>query len=254
MNDNIIFYNSFIFNDYHFMNYRTSDNRAGIHLNFLAYMKRGTARICEEGRTVSIREGDVFFLPVGCKYVSHWYGSPEIEFISLGFRFLPNFENHYYEPQVIDASEEEIALMQQIVSRKPLDCQSVGLFYTLVSRLMPKMTFRSTGKHTELVERVTNLILSNPSLTVSELAKECAVSDSTLYSAFRAHSEKSINEIKRTVVMERAKALLISTDYSVEEISRSLEFSSGAYFRKCFHETFGISPRQMRQNTEIKQP
>ena len=54
--------------------------------------------------------------------------------------------------------------------------------------------------------------------------------------------------------MERAKALLISTDYSVEEISRSLEFSSGAYFRKCFHETFGISPRQMRQNAEIKQP
>ncbi len=254
MNDNIVFYNSFIFHNYHFMNYRLSDNRSGIHLNFFAYMTRGSARICEEGRTVNVREGDVFFLPVGCKYRSYWYGSPEIEFISLGFRFLPNFENHYYEAQVVDAGEEEIALMREIVSQKPLDCVAVGKFYTLVSRLMPKMVFRSTGKRAELVERVTSLILSNPSLTVCEMAKQCAVSESALYAAFRSHSDKSINEFKQAVLMERAKSLLVSTDYSVEEISRSLEFSSSAYFRKCFKEHFGVSPRQMRQSAEDKQP
>jgi AraC-like DNA-binding protein len=60
-----------------------------------------------------------------------------------------------------------------------------------------------------------------------------------------------MHEVKKSVIMEAAKDLLVSTDQPVEEISRMLNFSSSVYFRKCFKEHFGISPRQMRKDCGI---
>jgi transcriptional regulator GlxA family with amidase domain len=47
--------------------------------------------------------------------------------------------------------------------------------------------------------------------------------------------------------MEKARELLTSSDLSIEEIARKLNFSSGAYFRKCFKEYYNASPREMRK-------
>ena len=59
---------------------------------------------------------------------------------------------------------------------------------------------------------------------------------------------KSLDYIRKSL---RAAELLVSTDDSVEEISRRLSFSSGAYFRKCFKAHFGLSPRALRKKHEI---
>ena len=88
-------------------------------------------------------------------------------------------------------------------------------------------------------------------LTVEQLAKKCAVSQSALYSAFKKHSDKSIQQIKKESSMEAAKALLLSSDVSVEEISQRLGFCSGTYFRKCFKDFYGFSPRAMRARFKI---
>ena len=55
----------------------------------------------------------------------------------------------------------------------------------------------------------------------------------------------------KEIVLTRARELLTSTNDSVEEISRRLGFSSGAYFRKCFKKQFGASPREIRRHSEI---
>ena len=135
MNDTI-FCNSFAFNNFHFTNYKYTDNSAGIHIHYFAYMTRGHAKICAENETVAIREGDIFYIPHGCQYRSYWYGDPDIEFISLGFRFLPNFKGRYYPPQVIARNEAAVQMMQSLV-RRPPDEAAVGEFYTLTSLLMP---------------------------------------------------------------------------------------------------------------------
>ena len=103
----------------------------------------------------------------------------------------------------------------------------------------------------ELVSKAKRIIAAHPNYTVAEIAKECAVSESALYAAFCKHSDKSMNETKKMVVMEAARQQLVSTDLSVEEISRSMNFSSSTYFRKCFKDYFGISPSQMRKSYKI---
>lgn len=251
MVNDIIFYKSFVFNTFHFVNYKFTDNTNGIHVNYFAYMTKGNARLVSADGEVTLCEGDIFFIPCGCKYRSYWYGEPQIEFISLGFVFMPNFDGKYYPPQVISHSDEAVEMMKEIALQPALDCVTVGKFYTLVGLLMPNMTYRHGGKHTELIEKASRLIAENPSLTVKEIAKACAVSESSLYFTFKHHSDKSLGDIKRSVIMEKSKELIVSTDRSVEEISRILNFSSSAYFRKCFKEFFGVSPREMREKYKI---
>ena len=247
MHNDTIFCNSFVFNLHQFMQYRYTDNHLGQNTYYFAYMIEGTAKIRTKTETVSIGPGDIFFIPEGCSYRSYWYGDPEIQFISLGFSYFPNFENRFYGVQVLPPHREAVEMMQGMVKRGVVDSVAVGRFYTLVSMLLPTMTWQTKTKHTDLIERVQRLITENPKITVSQIAKACAISESSLYSIFKKYSEKSIRQIKTDVTMEHAKELLVSTDRTVEDISRTLGFSSDAYFRKCFKDTYGISPRAFRK-------
>lgn len=249
--NNALFCKSFAFQVLRFSHYKYTDNSAGVRTNYLGYMIKGHARLRTEAETVEIAEGDLFFIPDGCKYRSYWYGDPKIEFVSLGFGCLPNFENRSYPPQVLPRDEGAAAVMREIAEQAPPDGVIVGRFYTLLGTLLPRMTYRRETGQSALVDRVKRLILEDPHLSVSELAKRFAVSESALYAAFKKGSEKSMLEVKHETIMARAKELLISTDDSVEEISRRLAFSSSAYFRKCFKEHFGVSPRALRKHYEI---
>ena len=243
--DNTIFCNNFKFTVFKYEKYRHNNCTDGVKLNYFAYMTRGRCSLRSGNRTVRIDEGDIFFIPSGYSYHSYWMGEPEIEFISLGFLFLPNFENRFFEPQVIKKSDEAVSLMFDIVN-SPLDCVNVGRLYTLAGMLMPNMVYTVKSKQDTIIDTVRRLIASDPSCSVQKIAKECNLSESALYSTFKKHSDKSINDIRRSVVMERAKELLISTDIPIEMISQQLHFSSSSYFRKRFKEHFGASPREIR--------
>lgn len=251
MINDIIFSNSFIFNTYRFMKYRHTDNSAGVDKYFFAYMVKGRSRICTEDESVDISEGDIFFIPKGTRYHSYWYGEPEVEFISLGFVFMPDFDGHYYPVQKLDSFDEALEIMKSIASRKEPCCAAVGELYTLAAMLLPKMVYRTKGKQNALVERAKRYIAANPTAAVRDIARECAISESALYAAFAANSDKSINSFKKETLLKKARELLISTDLSVEEISRRLNFSSSAYFRECFKQYFSISPREARKTGGI---
>ena len=250
MINDTIFCKDFIFRLLRFKNYRYTDARDGIGVNYLAYMKKGSAKITTDSETVNICQGEIFFIPNGCKYRSYWYGEADIEFITLSFPFLPNFENRLYKPQTVCADERDVELMVKILNAGETPV-GVGMLYTLIGRLMPRMLYCKGGKSSELIDKATRIISADPKLTVNEIAKRCAVSESALYAAFKRRSDKSLGEIRTEILMKNARDALISTDAPIEEIAAQLSFSSGAYFRKCFKDYFGISPREMRKNHSL---
>jgi AraC-like DNA-binding protein len=245
-----IFCKDFIFRLLKFKNYRYTDARDGIGVNYLAYMKKGSARITTDSETVNIFGGDIFFIPNGCKYRSYWYGEADIEFITLSFPFMPNFENRLYKPQTVCAEECDVELMKKILNAGETPV-GVGMLYTLIGRLMPRMLYRKGGKASELISKATEMMTKEPKITVKEIARRSAVSQSALYSAFKRHSDKSLGQVRCEILMKNAKDALISTDAPIEEIAESLSFSSSAYFRKCFKDYFGISPREMRKKHSL---
>ena len=251
MLSDINFSNSFIFRNFKFTKNCKNDNRRGVKVHYLALMLSGSAKLVADDGTIEISEGDVFYIPNGKRYQSYWYGEPNISFISLGFGYMPSFDAQTFNTQLISAQDSERELFHKILARESINAESVGEFYTLLARLLPKMAPEKRSAAGELIHRTEKLIYDDPTLSVSALAKLLAVSESSLYAAFKQRSESSIGEIKRRVVMERAKDMLISTDVSVESVSEMLGFSSSSYFRKCFKSHFGKSPRQARKQYAI---
>jgi AraC-like DNA-binding protein len=117
--------------------------------------------------------------------------------------------------------------------------------------LIPNMHFEESGKQSKLVETAKKYIDSHPLAAVGEVAQACTTSESALYLCFRKHSDVSINEYKNHVRLEAAKALIISTDTPIEEISQRLGYSSSSYFRKCFGAYFKTTPRDMRSKHSV---
>lgn len=248
MINDINFSNSFKFNIYEYRSCKHTDNSMGIGTHYLAYMIAGRGKIVSEEECVNVSEGDVFYIPNGCKYNSCWHGEPDIKFISLGFVYMPNFENKNYKLQVIPSDEGAVRRFFDIIERGEVDSVGIGMLYMLIGNLMPNMLSTSKNKNEILIENAKKFIMSNINANVADIAKAMAVSESALYLAFRKHSSVSINEFRMSVILERAKDLLISTNISIEELCRRLAFSSSSYFRKCFKSYFGKSPKQIRNN------
>ena len=93
--------------------------------------------------------------------------------------------------------------------------------------------------------------MHHPHAKAAELAKNCAVSEAMLYSAFQKSADITPNQLKNQLLLEKSKEMLITTDKPIEFISDVLEFSSTSYFRKKFKEYFGITPTQMRKQYRI---
>lgn len=116
---------------------------------------------------------------------------------------------------------------------------------------MPSMASKTTCRTEEIVRRTERYLLEHPFAATSELAKNCAISETALYSAFKKSSDLTPNKLRNRMILEKAKDVLITTDKSVEEIADFLQFSSASYFRKQFKQYFRMTPREMRKKYRI---
>ena len=251
MINDTVFAQSFRFTTFNYNKFRYNDNRMGAQTHYIAYMIRGSARLVTESEQFSITEGDVFYIPRGLKYESFWSGEPNIEFASLGFKYLPAFNSENFKLQLIDADDTCKKSIVELAGCEALSCEKIGALYTIFGSLIPKMQHSSKDKTNEFLIRVKQYIAKNPNESVAKIAKRFAVSESGLYSIFKKHSDKSIGEYREAVVMNNAKELLISSDTPIEAISDKLGFSSSSYFRKRFKAHFGSSPREVRKKSGI---
>ena len=71
-------------------------------MNYIACMIKGRAEIISNRRTLQIKEGDIFFIPVNLPYESYWYGDDEIEFLSYGFSNTEAYDKLNFNLQVIE--------------------------------------------------------------------------------------------------------------------------------------------------------
>jgi len=219
--------------------------------HYFAYMIKGRCRIVTNTYEVHINEGDVFYIPNGLKYESHWEPNGEIRFLSFGFSYLPNFDNKNYPSQVIHCDEDCVKLIKSIPVNKKLTAADIGSFYTMVGKIIPFMKSENLCRTQEIVAGAKKELLKNPRLTAAEMSKKLSICESALYAAFARSSELSLLKFKQKLLFERAKELLITTDKSIEQISEMLNFSSCGYFRKGFKNQFGVTPREMRKQQII---
>jgi len=249
--NNTKLHTNFNFNRYRFSNFKYTDSLNGASYNFLAYMVKGTAKIVTKAETITINEGDVFYIPKNLAYQSYWYGNSEIEFISLGFSELYTNEYIGIDVQSFPAHTELAECILSVpTSGRIISVNTLYHFYHAFSLALPKLS-KSAKKSVQKIELIKDVINNNPFDSLSVIASKCGISEPYIYALFKRNTKISPNEYRQRIICDLAINLLITTDESVEKISSELNFSSSSYFRKILKKHTGLTPREIRKSRII---
>lgn len=89
--------------------------------------------------------------------------------------------------------------------------------------------------------------ITDPEFMAISFSEKMFMSKSVLYRKLKAITGQTISEFIRTVKLKKAGQLLIKTDISVTDIAYQVGFNDLKYFRKCFKNTFGLTPLEYRK-------
>ena len=225
-----------------------SDRRVGMPRHYINYRIRGCSRYVAENSMLEVGPGDLYYVPMGLKAEVFTVGDDPIETISCGFILFPEARKRRFCIQKLPS--EFIPDIQKIPMNYLPDTDALAQLYSLLSKLLPHMK-EETITTPALLEKLSELIRKDPSARVPNLAKECGVSESSLYVQVKALSGKTPNEFRMDVVMSEAIRMLASSDIPVNLLAEQLGFSSANYFRKVFREHTGLTPSRLRNRPTL---
>ena len=234
-----------IFNRYHFC--RGNSNKRKSRLGIIL---KGSGTYIYLNKKLKVCEGDVVFIPENIYCYSEWYGDPEIEVVYLSC--FMHYESFKYEPQIIDLPEDaknDILQISELLSGGEPDAfEAYSRFYKLLKTVIVKMK-QSDVSFDKTLQTAIEYITDNwdKSFSVTDLARRCCVSESTLYHLFKKELGQTpvgfLNSIRINVSIE----YLENSNYSISTVSRSVGFNSENHFRKVFAEYTGTTPLKYRK-------
>lgn len=217
----------------------------------LMYVTRGGVDFVSAEATVSAETGDVVFLPKGCRYEAIFRG--ETEDILVNFDVRASFSATL--PQLLFPAPADIASLFDTMAADALledrPMRLIGRLYLLFDALSHEVK-RDTKPYGALIERVYGYLHSDGDMSVSAIARACAISESGLRRIFKAHTGRSLLAERRAFRIKEAKRLLESTDFSLAEIAERLHFFDAAYFSRVFRGEVGVTPGEYARARKMR--
>lgn len=108
-------------------------------------------------------------------------------------------------------------------------------------------------KDREFMDAVISIIeknIDNPEFVVEDIAQGLGVSRTVFFKKIKSLTGMAPIEFIKDVVIQHAAKLLITSDYSVKEITYMLGYSDPKYFGKCFKKKYGVSPTEYKKNKQ----
>ena len=237
-----------LFRIYKYSTNHYANRRMGSARHYINYITRGHCRYVTAKETVEFKKGDFFYMPMGLCYESHAWGEQGFEMYSCGFCLFPEARMRSFKLQKLP--DNFVSAFLQIPLNLLPDSATLSAFYGLLSKLLPFME-EDTTETPPLLEKLSGLVLHNPSARIPELARQCDLAESTLYLHVKELSGKTPNEYRLDVLMAEAVRLLASTDIPVQTIADRLGFSSANYFRLLLKKHTNLTPTQLRKRPRL---
>lgn len=249
MGNALLLYNNFRFGNIKLKKYSYTDHRSGSPMNYIGLMKKGSAKLISKGKTVLVKTGDLFTIPYKLPYQSYWYGTPDIEFVSIGFLNIEATEKVSFDLQVINCSKATKDLVLKIPSHWDyVSCESLSIFYAVLNDILLLSNKKPLNRKSEIVNKAKSFIKANTDCSVKEIAEHLFISEPYLYSVFKQEAGCTPNDYKLQIKCRNGVNSLLSTDKTVEQISTEIGFSSAAHFRKALKKIINATPKEIRKN------
>lgn len=102
----------------------------------------------------------------------------------------------------------------------------------------------------ELIVKIQNYITENyhdPSLCLTKISEEFNISENYFSFLFKKEVNENFSGYLEKLRMAKAKELVQKSDTGLSNLYQYLGYSNAASFRRVFKKTFGISPKEMRE-------
>ncbi len=208
--------------------------------------------------TVTVKKGDIIFVPIGSTYASHWSGAEGALYISAHFSFEAHglfSRNKKIEIQKVTLPDDpelknKFTKMHEAYNgKKPQQLAALSIFYDIISMVYPKLAYTKTSLMDKRIETAVMYIEKHftESIFIEQLAKLSNMSISHFHECFKDQVGCSAVTYKHRMCVRKAQILLTESDLSIEEIGGMVGFHSSIYFREIFKKMIGKSPSEYRK-------
>ncbi len=139
-----------------------------------------------------------------------------------------------------------------------ISLQAYSYIYSIVNELVKNFTFSFSQDDSELkyydrIQRIINYIEANydKNISLNDLADEFHLSVPYLSSFFSKHLNTNFKDLYDNIKLQHAKALMFSTNLSIEEISYQVGFNSTQTFYRVFKNKEGITPIEYKKQKDV---
>ena len=249
----------------HHMDY----SRRGKMFSSFCLIVKGSVRFDTSEGSIFCTPGDFIYMPDDERYSSHWQGDPEIEFISLFFRFTAGSIASFvydqptsYMPldkqflfQKVEGMgdfsllEDMNAIVHEYMGSPDERIMAQSRLYRILALSYPHLRRRRSDAVPNAIRPAVDYIIQHRegNEKVSFYAALCHLSESRFYNLFSTHMGYTPIEYRNLLRAYHAAGLLRDTSLSVEEIAARLGFDSPEYFRRIFKRYYGRSPSLFRK-------
>jgi AraC-like DNA-binding protein len=135
------------------------------------------------------------------------------------------------------------------------ECQDVDNFmnvmedaiYTFISEVNNSKAKKNIPAYIEHAQQYIRNHISKP-ITIQAIADDLAISKEHLMRQFHKYSGCTVSEYINRERIHAARNMLTYSDYTIEQISNYLQYSSQSYFGKVFKDIVGCTPNAFRKH------
>jgi len=228
----------------------------------LVYLHRCSAKYTSiSGKTLTGHNGSVFVLPRNVMYRAEFFDLDPDSGCTIGINlhlYDRNAEEIFVsdKPILVNCGDEINVreLFEQINHNGMDDPVCMPYIYSDLYRLIGVLSGGNRSwqgidaKYASIAGAIAHLRSEDAySMKISDMAKECGVSESFLCRRFKQYSGLSPVQYIQRRKLQAAKQYLQYSDMSLEEIAYRLNYTDAAYFCKVFHRDIGMTPNQYRK-------
>lgn len=254
----------------------------------LRYVIKGNAIFFIDGKEFEVKEGDIVYLPVGCKLSCHALND-EFSFYSIRFATSVNYDggdlltDYFHIPTVIhDINNEGRMYFEKMYKCIKTDHDSRmfwvrGYLELIIGYVIDKgkrnididrkeligeeefslerikkRTRKSDVSLDSRIQVVVDYIILHPTeqYTISKMSRMAELSESRFRTLFKQQVGKNPLEYLNEIrVMTAARKLLVSGD-NISDIAYEVGYEDANYFSRIFKKYFCITPKQYRDNAK----
>ena len=206
------------------------------------------------GKSFTAREGSVIFLPKGSSYFMNVLSESEYIVVDFEFEASPAVRaaDCFHTPPVAIRSDFERLFHIWHKTEPYRDSEAFSELYRIYASCL-RSRLREYAKSGEIYSAAVGYVLENYSsdtLTVGKIAESVGVSETHLRRIFSARAAISPVRYVNYLRIEKAKNMLLESNYTVGDVARLSGFSDSYYFSREFKKHTGLSPSEFRRSGE----